>query len=72
MRVHLSPLSADLEAFRRRLAPAVGERGAELSLVAALGGGREVEIRLPGKYRLDPAMRGAIKTAPGVMLLEEV
>ena len=31
-----------------------------------------VEVRLPGKYRLDPAMRGALKTAPGVMLLEEV
>jgi DNA polymerase-3 subunit alpha len=41
-------------------------------LVAALGGGREVELKLPGVYRLDAALRGALKTAPGVETVEDV
>jgi DNA polymerase-3 subunit alpha len=41
-------------------------------VVAAFPGGREVEMKLPGRYRLDPAVRGAIKTAPGVAALEDV
>ncbi len=38
----------------------------------AAGGGREVELRLPGRFNLDAALRGALKTAPGVMYLEDV
>jgi DNA polymerase III subunit alpha len=41
-------------------------------LIAGMDGGREVEVKLPGRYNLDPAVRGALKTAPGVMFLEEV
>ena len=41
-------------------------------LVAGLGQGREAEIRLPGTYMLDAALRGALKTAPGVAFLEDV
>ena len=37
-----------------------------------LGAGREVEVKLPGRFALDPAVRGALKTAPGVAFLEEV
>jgi DNA polymerase-3 subunit alpha len=29
-------------------------------------------MRLPGRYQLDPAMRGALKIAPGVAFLEDV
>ena len=36
------------------------------------GGRREVELKLPGRYTLDPALRSALKTAPGVAFLEEV
>ncbi len=50
---------------------AEGGKGGEVSLVAALDGRREVEIRLPGRYRLDAAVRGALKSAPGVVLLED-
>ena len=32
----------------------------------------EVELRLPGRFNLDAALRGALKTAPGVMYLEDV
>ena len=41
-------------------------------LVAGLGGGREVEVKLPGFYNLDASLRGALKTAPGVAYLEDV
>ena len=45
--------------------------GGAVNFVAAFHG-REVEIRIPGKYQLDPATRGALKIAPGVALLEDV
>jgi len=72
LRIHLSPRSAEIEVLKRRLEAAASSRGGEVTLVAGLDGGREVELRLPGRYALDAAMRGALKTAPGVMFLEEV
>ncbi len=72
LRVHLSPASADMEGLRRRLRPADGAGGGEIILVAGVGDGREVELKLPGRFSLDPAVRGALKTAPGVAFLEEV
>jgi DNA polymerase-3 subunit alpha len=29
-------------------------------------------LKLPGRYTLDASLRGALKTAPGVALLEDV
>jgi DNA polymerase-3 subunit alpha len=73
LRVHLSPASADMEGLRRRLRTAEGPTGGgEIILVAGVGDGREVELKLPGRFSLDPAVRGALKTAPGVAFLEEV
>jgi len=72
LRVHLSPSATEIEALRKRLEPAVSQRGGEVSLIAAIGGGREIELKLPGRYTLDAALRGALKTAPGVALLEDV
>jgi DNA polymerase-3 subunit alpha len=73
LRVHLSPSSADMEGLRRRLRPAgAAGAGGEIILVAGVGDGREVELKLPGRFSLDPAVRGALKTAPGVAFLEEV
>jgi DNA polymerase-3 subunit alpha len=72
LRMHLSPSATEIDALRRRLEPAASPRGGEISLVAALGGGREIEMKLPGRYTLDAALRGALKTAPGVALLEDV
>ena len=71
LRVFLSPQAADLAALAKRLEPARATGGGELTVVAQLGGGREVEVRLPGRYRFDGAVRGALKSAPGVALLEE-
>ncbi len=71
LRVHVQPEAADMSAIKARLRPALSERGGELSLVALLDGGREVEMRIPGRFRFDPALRGALKAAPGVLLLED-
>lgn len=72
LRLHLSASATEIEALKKRLEPAASPRGGEVSLVAALGGGREIEMKLPGRYTLDAALRGALKTAPGVALLEDV
>ena len=71
LRVHLSPRSAEVDALKSRLETAFTERGGEVIFVAALEGGREVEVRLPGRYRLDASLRGALKSAPGVLMLED-
>jgi DNA polymerase-3 subunit alpha len=70
LRIHLSPGVTEVDVLRARLRPQA--TGGAVNFVAAFPGGREVEIRLPGKYQLDPAMRGALKIAPGVALLEDV
>jgi DNA polymerase-3 subunit alpha len=70
LRIHLSPTVAELGVLKSRLEPST--TGGEVMFVAAFPGGREVEMKLPGRYRLDPAIRGAIKIAPGVAALEDV
>jgi DNA polymerase-3 subunit alpha len=72
LRVHVSPSSTEIDALKARLARAEAQRGGEVVLVAGLGGGREVEVKLPGFYALDASLRGALKTAPGVTYLEDV
>ena len=71
LRVHVSR-SAEIDALKARLEKASSQRGGEVILVAALGAGREVEVKLPGAYTLDASLRGALKTAPGVAYLEDV
>jgi DNA polymerase-3 subunit alpha len=70
LRVHLSTATAEPAALRQRLRPAT-TGGGDIVLVAGFPGGREVELKLPGRYVLDAATRGALKTAPGVTLLED-
>ncbi|HYC99541.1 DNA polymerase III subunit alpha [Brevundimonas sp.] len=72
LRIHVSAKAADPGALKARLERARAEgKGGEVSLVASLDGRREVELKLPGRYRLDGALRGALKSAPGVVLLED-
>jgi DNA polymerase-3 subunit alpha len=70
LRVHVAPRRAEIEALKRRLES--NPRGGEIVLVAGVAGGREVEVKLPGRFTLDGAVRGAIKTAPGVTFVEEL
>ena len=39
----------------------------EVSVVLQLGAGTEVEIRLPGRFKVSPQIAGAIKAVPGVI-----
>jgi DNA polymerase-3 subunit alpha len=72
LRVHVAPRSAEIDALKRRLEGVTNPRGGEIVLVAGLGAGREVEVKLPGRFTLDGAVRGAIKTAPGVVFIEDL
>ena len=72
LRVHVSARATDPAAIQARLARALAQgKGGEITLIASLDGRREVEVRLPGRYRLDGALRGALKSAPGVLMLED-
>ena len=68
----LNPLFAEVEALKRRLENVSNPRGGEIILVAGIDGGREVEMKLPGRFSLDVSVRGALKTAPGVMFVEDL
>jgi DNA polymerase-3 subunit alpha len=55
------------------LAKRLGEGAGEVKLVVrALGGGHEVEIKLPGRYAVTPEVAGAIKALPGVVDVAEL
>jgi DNA polymerase-3 subunit alpha len=72
LRIHLQPRSAEIASLKRRLEQSQANGGGEVTLIAPLDGGREIEMKLPGKFALDAALRGALKTAPGVAFLEDV
>jgi DNA polymerase-3 subunit alpha len=67
-----------LEAVSRRLEAMPAARGGqpngdgEVSIVALLGAGAEVEMRLPGRYKISPQIAGAIKAVPGVVEVQTV
>jgi DNA polymerase-3 subunit alpha len=60
---------APLEPVAKRLE---GRGDGEVNLVLQLGGGAEVEIRLPGKFKVSPQIAGAIKAVPGVVQVEVI
>jgi len=65
---------APLDHLRRlidREAKVRGGRG-RISLVLGIDAGREVEMALPGGYRVSPGMRAAVKSLPGVLDVHDV
>jgi len=54
-----------LEPVAKRLE---GKGDGEVCMVLQLGGGAEVEIRLPGRFKVSPQIAGAIKAVPGVLV----
>jgi DNA polymerase-3 subunit alpha len=58
-----------LDALKARLT----ERGKGLVSLVLMGeGGREVELKLKGGYKVTPQIRGAIKSVPGVVEVQEL
>jgi DNA polymerase-3 subunit alpha len=41
-------------------------------MILMLDGGTEVEVKLPGRYKVSPQIAGAIKAVPGVVQVEAV
>jgi DNA polymerase-3 subunit alpha len=44
----------------------------EVNLIVMLGAGEEVEVKLPGRYKVSPQIAGAIKAVPGVVEVRAV
>jgi DNA polymerase-3 subunit alpha len=42
----------------------------EVALILMLGEGTEVEVKLPGRFKVSPQIAGAIKAVPGVVAVE--
>jgi DNA polymerase-3 subunit alpha len=65
---------APLEAVAKRLEPAPRSAHAngdgEVSVVLLLKRGTEVEVKLPGRFKVSPQIAGAIKAVPGVVQVE--
>jgi DNA polymerase III subunit alpha len=69
---------APLEGVAKRLEPishAAGRNVAdhgdgEVSMVLMLGNGNEVEVKLPGRFKVSPQIAGAIKAVSGVVTVE--
>ena len=55
---------APIEPVAKRLD---GKGDGEVSMVLQLGGGTEVEVKLPGRFKVSPQIAGAIKAVPGVL-----
>jgi DNA polymerase-3 subunit alpha len=69
---------APLESVAKRLEPIVlgtSRAGAdhgdgEVSMVLMLRDGNEVEVKLPGRFKVSPQIAGAIKAVTGVVTVE--
>jgi DNA polymerase-3 subunit alpha len=61
--------SAPLESLAKRL-DLKGD--GEVNVVLLLQGGAEVEVRLPGRFKVSPQIAGAIKAVPGVVQVEAI
>jgi len=65
--------AAPLEAVARRLEPAprsAANGDGEVSMVLMLREGAEVEVKLPGRFKVSPQVAGALKAVPGVVQVE--
>jgi DNA polymerase-3 subunit alpha len=65
--------AAPIEGVARRLEPiarSAANGDGEVSMVLMLEKGAEVEVKLPGRFKVSPQIAGAIKAVPGVVQVE--
>jgi DNA polymerase-3 subunit alpha len=60
---------APLDAVAKRLDP---KGDGEVSVVLMLDAGAEVEVKLPGRFKVSPQIAGAIKAVPGVIEVQAI
>ena len=60
---------APIEGVAKRLEP---KGDGEVSMVLMLKQGTEVEVKLPGRFKVSPQIAGAIKAVPGVVQVEAI
>jgi DNA polymerase-3 subunit alpha len=67
---------APLDSLAKRLEGPAGVRSAndngEVALILMLPEGTEVEVKLPGRFKVSPQIAGTIKAVPGVVAVEAV
>jgi DNA polymerase-3 subunit alpha len=67
---------APLEGVAKRLETVprqgAGSGDGEVSVILMLKAGTEVEVKLPGRFKVSPQIAGAIKAVPGVVQVEAV
>jgi DNA polymerase-3 subunit alpha len=69
---------APIESVAKRLEspgagrPAQDKADGEVALILMLNEGTEVEVKLPGRFKVSPQIAGAIKAVPGVVAVEAV
>jgi DNA polymerase-3 subunit alpha len=68
---------APIDGLVRRLQPTGSSRNGadqtsdgEVSMVLMLQNGSEVEVKLPGRFKVSPQIAGAIKAVAGVVTVE--
>ncbi len=62
---------APVESVAKRLESPARDRGeGEIALILMLAEGTEVEVKLPGRFKVSPQIAGAIKAVPGVVAVE--
>ncbi|MBO0750739.1 MAG: DNA polymerase III subunit alpha [Bradyrhizobiaceae bacterium] len=57
---------------RRQARSQGGEAEGEVNLIVTAAAGTEVELKLPGRYRVSPQFAGALKAIPGVIDVKAV
>ncbi|HEY4774760.1 MAG TPA: DNA polymerase III subunit alpha, partial [Xanthobacteraceae bacterium] len=61
---------AEVAASATQARASAGKPDGEVNIVLMLAGGAEVEVRLPGRFKISPQIAGAIKAVPGVVEVE--
>ncbi|HSR55556.1 MAG TPA: hypothetical protein VLN73_04915, partial [Alphaproteobacteria bacterium] len=62
---------AALDPLREALSASAGGRG-EVSLILGLAPGKEVEVEVPGRYAVSPAVLMDLKSLPGIAEVREI